>query len=102
MRELGSAELEKSPAKQTHWVQEHQPCSLQLQLCNQGENSNVEMLFVLKGDADYAISLPRFVACMGSSSPGSIIKGYRWPEMNLWIEIPGVSLYPGFESPSCN
>jgi len=37
MRESGSAEVEKSPAKQSHWVQEHQPCSLQLRLCNDGK-----------------------------------------------------------------
>lgn len=93
MQESGSAEVEKNPAKQTQWVQEHQPCSLQLHLRNEGENSNIKiywpLLFVLRGDADCVISLPHFVTCLDSSSPGNIIKGYRWPEMNLWIGIPG-------------
>lgn len=70
MEESGSVEVEKSPAKQSHWVQEHQPCSLQLHLHNEGGNSNEVhwlLLFVLKGGADYVISLPHFVTRVDSS-----------------------------------
>lgn len=105
MWDSGSEEVETNPAKQTRWLQKQQPHSVRLHLWKE-KNSSTETFwllpFVLKGDADYVISVHHFVTCMGSSSPGSIVKDYRWPEMNPQIAAPGVSIPPGFESALCS